>query len=148
MNDTMQVICLGSWHGSDAAAWVLAERLEAYAQLQSANLPALQLHCCGAPAQIVGLLQDAASVVLIDPTQDLPFGNVESFTRQDLERTSNWSSHGLDLVAALDLVDALGATPCALRILALGVGTGAAAPEQVVDRAFQAVVNFLNTYRA
>lgn len=138
-----QVICLGSWQGGDAAAWLLGEQLEAHLQAQSAPRLALQIHCCLAPAQMLGLFKGAAAVLLIDASCDLPLGRLELIAREDVRYTPSWSSHGLELVAALDLIEALGEMPPVLQILALGVGASSAPPEQIAEQALPAVLAIL-----
>lgn len=137
MNDTIQVICLGSWHGSDAAAWALADRLEGNLQ------PGFELHRCAAPVQMFELIKPGAIIYVIDATPDLPVGQVTSVAHEDLLRAPRCSSHGLDLLAALELVDALGDSPCELHILALGVGTAEMMPEAIAELALPPILEKL-----
>lgn len=137
------VICIGSWQGSDAAAWVLAEQLEAH--LRAHPQPALQIHRTRAPIQMLNLFKGVDAVLLIDATPDLPPGRVELIARKDLRSTPNCSSHGLDLVAALDLIEALGELPPRVRILALGVGAIEVAPDWIAEQALPGVLTLLRT---
>lgn len=121
------LIFLGSRHGSDAAAWALADRLEISVQF------GVEIHRCTAPVQLFELLKPGVDTYVIDATPDLPVGEVASIAREDLARAPRCSSHGLDLLAALELVDALGDRPCAVHILALGVGTGDISPEIIAN---------------
>ena len=131
------VICLGSWQGSDAAAWALADLLEGNVQ------PGFEIHRCGTPVQMLELLKPGAIIYVIDATPDLPVGQVASIAREDLARVPRCSSHGLDLLAALELIDALGDSPRALHILALGVGVSDVAPETIAEQALPVVLEML-----
>lgn len=131
------LIFLGSRHGSDAAAWALADRIEVSVQ------PGVEIHRCTVPVQMFGLLKPGATIYVIDATPDLPVGQVASIAREDLARAPRCSSHGLDLLAALELVDALGDSPHALHILALGVGVSDVAPETIAEQALPVVLEML-----
>ncbi len=131
------VICLGSWQGNDAAAWALADRLEIWVQ------PGFEVHRCASPVQMFELLKPGATVYVIDATPDLPAGQVAAIAREDLVRAPRCSSHGLDLLAALELVDALGDCPAALHILALGVGSGDFGAEEIAELTLPAMLREL-----
>lgn len=137
MRDVKCLIFLGSRHGSDAAAWALADRLEVSVQ------PGVEIHRCTAPVQMFGLLKPGATLYVVDATPDLPVGEVASIAREDLARAPRCSSHGLDLLTTLELVDALGDSPCAVHILALGVGAGEISPETIAEQALPVVLEML-----
>lgn len=140
MRNVKCLIFLGSWQGNDAAAWALADRLEV--SIRSG----VEIHRCTAPVQMFELLKPGASIYVIDATPDLPVGQVASIVREDLARAPRCSSHGLDLLATLELVDALGDGPCALHILALGVGVSDVAPEKIAEQALPIVLEMLQVY--
>ncbi|MBU1191047.1 MAG: hypothetical protein KKE76_04960 [Gammaproteobacteria bacterium] len=134
MHSILRVICLGSWQGSDATAWVLADGLE---ELVGADI---EIYRCASPAQMLELIKPDAVVYIIDATPDLPCGQMAEIARDDLRHAPHCSSHGVDLLAALNLLDALGDTPRALHILALGVGTCGVPPEAIADQVLPEVL--------
>ena len=137
MHNMQRVICLGSWQGGDATAWELADRLE---EQVGADIEVL---CCASPAQMLDFIKPDAIVYIIDATPDLPCGQIAQISREDLRQTPHCSSHGVDLLAALNLIDALGDTPRVLHILALGVGAQAAAPDAIVKELLQKLLERL-----
>lgn len=115
-----QVICLGSFQGNDRLGWDIAAALEqCLAEQGSADI---RVRACASPAQLPGMLADTEALLIVDALAGAPAGAVRTLDPQDLKRTPAWSSHGVDLVMALDLAHALGELPEHVRIVGIGVG--------------------------
>lgn len=138
-----QVICLGSFQGSDRLGWDIAAALER--QLAQRNIAGIRVRACASPAQLPALLADTAALLIVDALAGVPAGEVRMLVPADLERTPAFSSHGVDLVMALELARALGDLPEQVRIVGIGIGDPAqdAAPavEAVMPEVWKVVVD-------
>lgn len=135
-----RVICLGSYQGSDAVAWLLADALRA-----SPAAAEFEVRRCASPAQMIALCAGTCVLVVIDTTPDLPPGCVRRVSEADLAERPGCnpvcSSHGVDLPAALGIARALGDLPS--RVAILGIGVDDRAPEQRVMQCLPAVLSEL-----
>jgi len=129
-----RVICLGSYQGSDEAAWRLADALLARPEA----LGEFEVMCCASPAQLTALCAGTAVLVVIDATPDLAPGCVRRLSEAELAERVSCSSHGVDLLTALGVARALGDLPPRVAILGLGVDGGA--PEQWATLCLPAVL--------
>ena len=140
-----QVICLGSFQGSDQLGWDIAAALER--QLAERSIADIRVRSCASPAQLPALLADTGALLIVDALAGVPAGEVRILVPEELERAPAFSSHGVDLVMALELARALGDLPEQVRILGIGIGDPArdAAPavEAVVPEVWKAVVETL-----
>lgn len=134
-----RVICLGSPQGADALAWRLGDALEARIARTPGIAAGVEVVRCASPAQLPGLLLGPQAVLILDAVAQWPAGTVRVLLPEQLEDAAAWSSHGLGLVTALDLVRALGDLPSQVTILGLGVGCPDAEPETLVGAVFPAV---------
>lgn len=140
-----QVICLGSFQGSDRLGWDIAAALERRLAVQ--GIAGIRVRACASPAQLPALLADTGALLIVDALAGVPAGEVRVLMPEELERAPAFSSHGVDLVMALELARALGDLPEQVRIVGIGIGDPAkdAAPavEAVVPEAWKAVVEAL-----
>lgn len=121
------VICLGSSRGNDRLGWDIAAALQRdFADRRRADI---RVQVCATPAQLPGMLEGASALLIIDAVAGLPPGSVRRLTPADLQSAPAWSSHGIDLVAALGLADALGELPARVDILGIGAGDPACAAD-------------------
>lgn len=118
-----QVICLGSFQGSDRLGWDIAAALER--QLAQRNIADIRVRACASPAQLPALLADTGALLIVDALAGVPAGEVRMLMPEELERAPALSSHGVDLVMALELARALGDLPEQVHIIGIGVGNPA-----------------------
>lgn len=122
------VICLGSSRGDDRIGWDIAAALERdFADRRRADI---RVRICATPAQLPGMLEGASALLIIDAVAGLPLGSVRRLTPADLQSAPAWSSHGIDLVTALALADALGVLPAQVHIVGIGAGDPACAADE------------------
>lgn len=115
-----QVICLGSFQGSDRLGWDVAASLEQ--RLEQQGVADIVLRTCATPAHLPGMLADTTALLLIDALAGAPAGTVLRLTPEELRSGGTVSSHGVDVVTALELVRALGGLPARVGIVGIGVG--------------------------
>lgn len=135
-----RVICLGSYQGSDAVAWLLADMLQA-----SPAAGDFEVVRCASPAQMAALCAGAGVLVVIDATPDLAPGCVRRLNETELaERPDGYpgcSSHGVDLLTALGIARALGDLPS--QCVILGIGVDDREPQHLVRQSLPAVLTEL-----
>lgn len=115
-----QVICLGSFQGSDRLGWDIAQALEQ--RIKEQGTADIRVRACASPAQLPALLADTEALLIVDALAGVPAGEVRLLMPEALQRTPAFSSHGMDLVMALDLARALGDLPAQVRIVGIGAG--------------------------
>ena len=131
-----RVFCLGSSLGKDRVGWDIGAALEQ--RLAGRSRTDVRVQICPTPAHLPGMLQGATQVLIIDALAGAPVGAVRSVAAEELQRAPNWSTHGVDLVLALNLARALGELPADVRIIGIGVGDPASASDiQSADYAAQ-----------
>lgn len=135
-----RVICLGSYQGGDAVAWLLADALKACQGMSDTQGTSgdVQIVQCASPAQMLSLCAGTTALVVIDATPDLPPGCVRRLNETELTEQPRYSSHGVDLLTALGIARALGDLPP--RVAILGIGVDDSAPEQLVMQCLSAVL--------
>ena len=102
----VQIVGIGSPFGADAFAWQLIAHLQETGFAQRYPSVRLRLACCASPAQLPGRLADTASLVVLDALHGAGLGELRCVHgRQMAQTASATSSHGLDLVAAVELVE-------------------------------------------
>lgn len=140
-----QVICLGSFQDSDRLGWDIAQALEQ--RLAEQGVADIRVRACASPAQLPALLAGTGGLLIVDALAGVPAGEVRVLMPEELERAPAFSSHGVDLVTALELARALGDLPQTVRIVGIGIGDPAknASPavEAVVPEVWKAVVKAL-----
>ncbi len=108
------VIGLGSPHGDDRAGWAIVDRLEAQGDTRARRV------CDG--VELLAALEGQDDVVIVDASApvDTP-GRVRVFVWPcpELAGMRAWSTHGLGLVDALRLAEALGQLPKRTTIVAI-----------------------------
>lgn len=132
-----QVICLGSFQGSDRLGWDIAQALEQRIKEQGAA--DIRVRTCASPAQLPALLADTEALLIVDALAGVPAGEVRLLMPEALQRTPVFSSHGVDLVMALDLARALGDLPAQVRIMGIGICDPAKGLEPAVEAVMPAV---------
>lgn len=133
-----QVICLGSFQGSDRLGWGIAAALER--RVEEQGIADIHVRVCATPAQLPGLLTDTTALLVIDALAGVPSGTVQIVTTENLQRAGSLSSHGVDLVMALDLARALGDLPARVGIVGIGVGDPLCVTGQESASAVEAVL--------
>jgi hydrogenase maturation protease len=132
-----RVICLGSYQGSDAVAWRLADILQATPDV-SFEFETVR---CASPAQLVSLCAGAVVLAIIDASLDLEPGSARRLSEDELAGRLSYSSHGVDLLTALGLARALGDLPAQVAIV--GIGVDAREPDLLVTRCLPTVLTEL-----
>lgn len=115
----IRVIGIGSHHGPDATGWLACERLQA--QTSSRRI---DWQLCRTPAQLPELVDNYNTVVIVDAVlSDKPMGQVFSLLWPIQQETydSPCSSHGLNVIEALQLASALGQLPMHTYILGITI---------------------------
>ncbi|HEY9199035.1 MAG TPA: hydrogenase maturation protease [Gammaproteobacteria bacterium] len=135
-----QIICLGSSQGSDRLGWDIAAALER--RLAEQGRTDIVLQACATPAHLPGMLADTTALLLIDALAGAPAGTVLRLTPEDLQSVGTVSSHGVDVVTALELARALGDLPERVDIVGIGIGDPlcAAGPEPAPGLTVDAVL--------
>lgn len=136
-----QVICLGSFQGSDRLGWDIAALLDA--RLRAAGLAQIRVRTCASPAQLHGLLADTEAVVIVDALAGVPTGQVRMLLPEALRQVPVYSTHGVDLVTALELARALGELPAQVRIVGIGIGDPERDPQPSIDAVLPTVWSLL-----
>lgn len=135
-----RVVCLGSYQGADQLGWLLADALDAVRARDRAAAAAFEVRRCASPAQMLGLMAGAEAVMIVDAVPQLGAGRVQRLDPGALTQDAAWSSHGLDLVTALEIVQTLGDMPSRFEILGIGVGTRDADPQVLAMEVMPAVL--------
>jgi hydrogenase maturation protease len=120
------VIGIGSPHGDDQAGWLAIEALQA--RLPEAQSPACGLTICKLDRPGIALLdalQGCDRAVLVDALQGgAAPGSLLRLTRHDLQTcAAPASSHGIGVVEALALGEALHRLPPAVRMIGIAIGS-------------------------
>ncbi|MDH3948873.1 MAG: hydrogenase maturation protease [Gammaproteobacteria bacterium] len=119
LNPDIRVIGIGSHQGPDATGWIACEMLKA--QTTSTRI---DWQICRTPAQLPELVGDYNTVVIVDAVlSDKPMGQVFSLLWPIQQEThdSPCSSHGLNVIEALQLASALGQLPMHTYILGITI---------------------------
>jgi hydrogenase maturation protease len=119
LHPDIRVIGIGSHHGPDATGWIACELLKA--QTTSTRI---DWQICRTPAQLPELVDDYNAVVIVDAVlSDEPMGQVFTLLWPVQQETydSPCSSHGLNVIEALQLASALGQLPIHTYILAITI---------------------------
>jgi hydrogenase maturation protease len=112
-------VALGSPHGDDRAGWEVVERV----RREDLSLDTVVLHD---PVGLLDCLEGCACVVLVDACRSgAEPGTIRRFTwpAPELDRQGGPSTHGLGVVGALALAEALGRLPP--RVVLFGVEAAA-----------------------
>jgi hydrogenase maturation protease len=115
------VIGLGSNHGDDRIGW------EVVAQLHTIRPTGIQTHCTSDPLTIVDVSTNCSLLIVVDAClgTGLP-GTIHRLVWPDtrLAATGGVSSHGVGLVVALRLAEALGKLPPQVIVFAIEADSG------------------------
>jgi len=114
----LRVIGIGSNHGVDQLGWLACEMLQ-----KKMKAYPIDWQLCRTPAQLPELFCNCDTAVLIDALiSNKPIGQVLTLSKDDLlSLSSPWSSHGISVVEALKLTEALGQLPA--NYIILGIAT-------------------------
>ena len=113
------VIGIGSHHGPDATGWLACELLQA-----QATSTRIDWQLCRTPTLLPDLVVDYKAVVILDAVlSDEPMGQVLTllWPVQQAGYHSPCSSHGLNVIEALQLASALGQLPSHTYILGITI---------------------------
>ena len=112
----LRVIGIGSNHGVDQVGWLACEMLQ-----KKMKAYPIDWQFCRTPAQLPELFEHCDNAVLIDALiSNKPIGQVLTLSKDDLlSLSSPWSSHGIGVVEALKLTEALGRLPANYKILGI-----------------------------
>ena len=121
----VKIIGVGSAQDGDRAGWQLIEALQ-QAGFEAAFQPgSVELQICRFPAQLLTLLADCRSAVILDAVRQ-PCGTLTEYSEHDLRLSQRLhSSHGIGVGEALALAERLLPAPVPVRILGIGVGEAA-----------------------
>jgi hydrogenase maturation protease len=133
------VVGLGSPHGDDQLGWIAVDRLQPLLPADSIG------HKIGAPIELVDCLHGHETALIIDAAAPASRpGTHRSFLWpcSDLTSGAAWSTHGVGLVEALRLAEALGRLPRRVQIDTIEAGdtTPGAAMSAMVARSLDALV--------
>jgi hydrogenase maturation protease len=120
------ILGIGSPSGDDQAGWLTVDALLASGVNNVADIHLEKLDRPG--AQLIGLLENAERVILIDAMQSAGEpGRIARFDQLDWPQYSHGlSSHGFGVLAALSLAQELGSLPAQLDLY--GIEIAAADP--------------------
>lgn len=130
-----RLIGIGSVHGGDRLGWLAAERLGIWAAGRPV-LRGVEVFCAG-PTDLPRLGEGAALLVVDAWRGPAPTGEVRCVTPAGIAPGNGCSSHGLDLGAALSLVQVL--NPGLPPPLVLAVALGGADAGPALERAWPAL---------
>lgn len=129
----IRIIGIGSHHGADATGWLACEKLQSISQWQQ-----LDWCLCRNPTHLPELVQDCDTVVIIDAMlSDQPVGQVVKLSwpiDQD-NNLSCYSTHGINVIQALQLAATLDQLPSQTYLLGLSVTSQEQDAEEVVSSA-------------
>jgi hydrogenase maturation protease len=109
---TVRVIGLGAEDRGDDAAGLLVAR-----SIGASSPPGVEVHeCAGDAGTLLGLLEGAGRVVLVDAARGGAPGAVERLPPDLLRPAAARSTHGLGVAEALALAAALGVTTGGIRL--------------------------------
>lgn len=127
-NSTCRVIALGSPHGDDRAAWLVADRL---AEFDAHEVDVFKV---SSPYEIVNHIDPDIDLVVLDIcSSGASPGTVLRLDESNLDRFSSsvQSSHGGSLFESVRLAGALGRRPRSFCVLAVEMIEGDEAPEKM-----------------
>jgi hydrogenase maturation protease len=115
-----RVLGIGSPCGDDRVGWLVASAVGE----QWRGDERVEVHCLDRPGPDLRHLHGAGQVLIVDAVHNAaPPGRIWELTRADLAvKHAPLSGHEMGVAAALELLDALGGTLAAVRILGVGVG--------------------------
>jgi hydrogenase maturation protease len=119
---TTLIIGVGSPFGDDRVGWDVVSALEAQPWFRALPPGRVQTCVCDRPG--VGLIQflhRRGEVIIVDAARGREPGSVHWLTAADTQALRPASSHGFGVAEALGLAAALGQTPDAVHVLAVGV---------------------------
>lgn len=121
----LRVIGVGSVQGDDKVGWAFIDFFQAHAIYDVKDVEVIK---CQTPAtELFHLLQGAQRVILIDAVASDQAGKLYQLDLEELHLRQDFiSSHGMDVVTALDLAKALNQLPSELSVFGVGLE---AAPE-------------------
>lgn len=135
----MLIVGLGSPHGDDQLGWVVVDRLRS---LRDDAVPAIKVRD---GAEMLAKLEAISSLLVVDASAPMGCpGVIRTFEwpSECLNGFAPTSSHGVGLVEALRLAEALGRMPRRVRIYAIEAESTApgAAVSRAVSNAIDALV--------
>ena len=141
----IRVIGIGSHHGADVTGWLACDMLQTQTTSQR-----IDWQLCRTPAQLPELIANYNAVVILDAVlSDKPVGQVLTLTLPDQHEWYNspCSSHGLNVIEALQLASALGQSPMHTYILGITINQQQDASliaQNALPRLQQELVKILN----
>ena len=127
----VRVVGVGSPHGNDRAGWLVAERLAAEPGWDATD--GVEVTSAGDPLRLVSLIDGCSRLIVVDACRsDRPAGTVVRTTWAEVRRglagapgaDAGPSSHGLGIVEALGLAEALGRLPDPSAVALVGIEAG------------------------
>jgi hydrogenase maturation protease len=115
----IRVIAIGSHHGTDVIGWLASEKLQKTLQNEQ-----LDWRICRNPTHVPELVQDCDIAVIIDALlSDQPAGQVInlSWPINQINDLSSYSTHGINVIQALQLAATLGQLPSQTYLIGLSV---------------------------
>lgn len=123
-------MALGSPHGDDRIAWVVAE------QLREQVPDWITIRNIGKPLDVLDTSPNTRGLILLDACRGAGEpGSLHRFTWPDtrLRSLSSVSSHGFDLVAAIELLESLGRRP--QQVIVFAIELESACPNEPIGEA-------------
>jgi hydrogenase maturation protease len=115
----IRIIAIGSHHGADVIGWLACEKLQKTLQKEQ-----LDWRLCRNPTHLPELVQDCDIAIIIDALlSDQPAGQVInlSWPIDQIDNLSSYSTHGINVIQALQLAATLGQLPLQTYLLGLSV---------------------------
>ncbi len=117
------IIGLGSALGADQAGWLVAQRLEELKFSQRFPDGVVSVARCASPAELPGLISSARLAIMIDAldvnADQQPLRRLEMEELQS--HSQSFSSHGLDIINALELAQLLAPQPLEIVLYGLAL---------------------------
>jgi hydrogenase maturation protease len=137
----VRILGIGSPSGDDQAGWLTVDALLASGVQRSGERVIDKLDRPG--ANLIPLLENTSWVILVDAMQGGgPAGRIQRFGRKDWpDYCRGLSSHGLGVLDALSLAQALGSLPARLDLY--GIEIGSAEPGDEAGECVQAAAQQL-----
>ncbi len=154
---TIKVLGIGSPFGDDQAGWKVAEALKQQLSIHLHRAPRICIESHDRPGvRLIELIRGVNTVIIIDAVKsDSVIGTIHRFQKDTLLDTENrFSTHGISILEALQLADALNELPANLLFYGIEIGTitvnatlSQRVEKAIADLARQLKNEMVNTYR-
>ncbi len=147
----VRLIGIGSALGADQIGWLAVHRLDMVGFTARYPENFLDIDICPSPALLVSQYSSARALILLDAYCSTdPKATVKKFTLGDLNTVNRpCSSHGLDLLQALAICDALDNTQTQVLIVGICIGQDTETAncdkgQDILDMAFPSLIKVLD----